>query len=301
MQMSRVLAATAAAVLLAGSAAAAAGPEPTVVFGDQGAAVRTLQHDLVDLGYSYAATTPGSFDAETWLALTAFERTAAPGTVALGDADPTAWAEIDRALAGEGSAPIGSTALSPGAHGAAVATLQGDLMQLGYTGIGGASGQYDAATETAVSDFQKSHSLPVTGVMDGATLRAIIRAMGTATAPTDTASTIDGHPVVGRIDLVATAYGPSLQDNYPYGPFDVFGKPLVPGDVAVDPSVIPLNTHLYVTGYSSPYLPQGGELAVARDTGGAIRGDRIDIFLDGTPAQVSSFGIQRVVAYILGN
>lgn len=111
--------------------------------------------------------------------------------------------------------------------------------------------------------------------------------------------TIDGYTIVGKIDLTATAYGPTLQDNYPYGPVDAFGKPLVPGDVAVDPSVIPLNTHLYVTGYSTPYLPKGGELAVARDTGGAIKGNRIDMFINGTEAQVNSFGIQHVVAYIL--
>jgi 3D (Asp-Asp-Asp) domain-containing protein len=110
---------------------------------------------------------------------------------------------------------------------------------------------------------------------------------------------IGGSTVVRVLHMTATAYGPSLQDNYPYGPVDAFGKPLVPGDVAVDPSVIPLNTHLYVTGYRSPYLPKGGEMAVARDTGGAIKGHRIDIFIDGNPQQVSSFGIQGVTVYVL--
>jgi peptidoglycan hydrolase-like protein with peptidoglycan-binding domain len=323
-RMPHILAAAAAAVLVAGTAATAAtaAPQPTLRFGDRGPAVQTLQQDLIDLGYSHAAATPGAFGAETWLALTAFQRTAFPGTVALGDADPVTWAAIARALAGEGSGPIGTTALSPGARGPAVATLQGDLLQLGYAGIGSATGQYGAATAAAVSDFQSRHGLPVTGVMDGATLRAILKAMAATPTPMAAAApaaavapgaaatpgggpvvggSIAGHTITGEIDLVATAYGPSLQDNYPYGPFDAFGQPLAPGDVAVDPSVIPLNTRLYVTGYSSPYLPAGGELALARDTGGAIKGKRIDIFIDGTPAQVSSFGIQHVVAYILGN
>jgi len=290
-----VAAAIAAAVLALGAGAAAASPGPSLVFGAQGAAVTTLQNDLVDLGYSHAAATPGSFGAETWLALTAFERTAFPGTVATGDVDALVWASIGHALATEGGAPIGTTALSSGAQGPAVATLQGDLMQLGYTGIPSATGHFDAATQSAVSAFQRKSGLPVTGVMDGATLRALERAMPA------TAGTIDGHAYTSRIDLVATAYGPSLQDNYPYGPFDVFGKPLVAGDVAVDPSVIPLNAHLYVAGYSSPYLPRGGELAVARDTGGAIQGKRIDMFVNGTATQVSSFGIQHVVAYILSS
>ena len=107
-------------------------------------------------------------------------------------------------------------------------------------------------------------------------------------------------PSGGRVlSMVATAYGPSLQDNYPYGPVDAFGNPLVAGDVAVDPSVIPLGTKLYVTGYDSPYLPAGGFYAVARDTGGAIKGDRIDLFINGTPAQVASFGIQNVTVTVL--
>lgn len=100
--------------------------------------------------------------------------------------------------------------------------------------------------------------------------------------------------------MVATAYGPSLADNYPYGPTDYFGNPLVPGDVAVDPNVIPLGTRLYVTGYQTPYLPAGGFYAVARDEGGAIQGDRIDLYIDGSPAQVSSFGIQGVKVTIVG-
>lgn len=100
------------------------------------------------------------------------------------------------------------------------------------------------------------------------------------------------------LTLVATAYGPSLRDNYPYGPCDVDGRPLVPGDVAVDPSVIPIGTRLFITGYRCPLLPPEGLHAVARDTGGAIRGDRIDIFLDAPPDQVATFAIQTVQAQI---
>jgi 3D (Asp-Asp-Asp) domain-containing protein len=112
-------------------------------------------------------------------------------------------------------------------------------------------------------------------------------------------ATIGGHAITGVVHLTATAYGPSLADNYPYPAVDFFGKPLVPGDVAVDPGVIPLGTHLYVQGYRSPSLPAGGEYAWARDEGGAIQGNRIDMFIDGNPRQVSNFGVQRVTAYIL--
>lgn len=107
--------------------------------------------------------------------------------------------------------------------------------------------------------------------------------------------------LVGKtLSMTATAYGPSLKDNYPYGPVDAFGKPLVSGDVAVDPRVIPLGTRLYVSGYHTPYLPAGGFVAVARDTGGAIKGNRIDLFINGNASEVSSFGIQHVTVKVLG-
>jgi len=113
-------------------------------------------------------------------------------------------------------------------------------------------------------------------------------------------SKIDGLTVTRVIHLTATAYGATAADNYPYGPTDAFGAPLKPGDVAVDPSVIALNTKMYVAGYKTPNLPQGGELAVARDTGGAIKGNRIDMYVNSTnQSLINSFGIQQVVAYIL--
>ncbi len=102
------------------------------------------------------------------------------------------------------------------------------------------------------------------------------------------------------LSLVATAYGPSLKDNYPYGPVDYYGKPLKPGDVAVDPRVIPLGTRLYVSGYHSSMLPSGGFYAVAVDTGGAIKGNRIDIFINAPDAQVLNFGIQDVTVTVVG-
>ena len=102
------------------------------------------------------------------------------------------------------------------------------------------------------------------------------------------------------LTMEATAYGPSAADNYPYGPTDYFGQPLTAGDVAVDPSVIPLRTCLYVTGYSSPNLPTGGFIGEADDEGGAIKGYHVDLYMNASPAQVSNFGIQHVKVTILG-
>jgi 3D (Asp-Asp-Asp) domain-containing protein len=108
-------------------------------------------------------------------------------------------------------------------------------------------------------------------------------------------------PLKSGLNMTATAYGPSLQDNYPYGPVDAFGRPLVSGDVAVDPKLIPLGTKLYISGYHSPYLPAKGFYAVARDTGNAIQGNRIDIFVNGSPNEVATFGIQHVRVTILNS
>ncbi|MDD4569060.1 MAG: ubiquitin-like domain-containing protein [Tepidanaerobacteraceae bacterium] len=61
------------------------------------------------------------------------------------------------------------------------------------------------------------------------------------------------------------------------------------GVVAVDPKVIPLGTRVYVDGYG---------FARAEDTGGAIKGDKIDLFMD-TGEETKLFGRRWVTVYIL--
>ncbi|NMP24368.1 hypothetical protein HIJ39_18720 [Sulfobacillus sp. DSM 109850] len=118
---------------------------------------------------------------------------------------------------------------------------------------------------------------------------------------TPSVKTIDGRPVLKAFHMVATAYGPTLADNYPYGPTDAFGQPLKNGMIAVDPNVIPLHTVLYVTGYHDNYLPAGGFLGQAMDTGGAIKGDRVDLFINASENVINDFGVQQVTVYELGN
>jgi uncharacterized protein YabE (DUF348 family) len=59
--------------------------------------------------------------------------------------------------------------------------------------------------------------------------------------------------------------------------------------IAVDPSVIPLGTKVYVEGYG---------YAVASDTGGAIRGNKIDVFFP-SKSQAYQWGTRRVKVKIL--
>jgi len=62
------------------------------------------------------------------------------------------------------------------------------------------------------------------------------------------------------------------------------------GIVAVDPRVIPLGTRMYIEGYG---------YGVAADTGGFIKGRRIDVFLT-TDREVDKWGRRTVNVYFLG-
>lgn len=102
-----------------------------------------------------------------------------------------------------------------------------------------------------------------------------------------------------KLLVKATAYTAAASENGKWGAVDYFGNKLKVGIVAVDPKKIPLGTKLYITGYGYHGLPAGGMLAVASDTGGAIKGNRIDIFVPGQTSQAKSFGIQDVQVFIL--
>ncbi|KUK36482.1 MAG: hypothetical protein PWP44_620 [Thermacetogenium sp.] len=59
--------------------------------------------------------------------------------------------------------------------------------------------------------------------------------------------------------------------------------------IAVDPDVIPLGSEVYLEGLG---------IFIAEDTGGAIKGNRIDIFME-DHQQALLFGIKEMKAYIL--
>ena len=65
------------------------------------------------------------------------------------------------------------------------------------------------------------------------------------------------------------------------------GMPVGQGVVAVDPSVIPLGTKMYVPGYGN---------GVAADVGGGIKGDTIDLWM--TPSQCAAWGRRTVTITI---
>jgi len=92
--------------------------------------------------------------------------------------------------------------------------------------------------------------------------------------------------------MTTTAYNGSYAMNGPAGAVAAWnGEPLKPGDVAVDPSVIPLGSYLYVDGYG---------LARAVDTGSDIVGDHVDLFFEEPSSEISAYGIQSKKVYVLG-
>jgi resuscitation-promoting factor RpfB len=88
------------------------------------------------------------------------------------------------------------------------------------------------------------------------------------------------------ISMVATAY---TANCYGCSGMTATGRHAGHGIVAVDPSVIPLGSRLYIPGYGH---------AVAGDTGGAIHGNRVDLGFDSN-TDAMQFGRRPVTVYVL--
>ncbi len=96
----------------------------------------------------------------------------------------------------------------------------------------------------------------------------------------------DSGDYVAVMSMEATAYLPGDGDGYG---ITATGIPATYGVAAVDPSVIPLGSRLYIPGY--------GE-AIAADTGGAIYGYRIDLCME-SYSEAMNFGRRNVTVYLL--
>lgn len=88
---------------------------------------------------------------------------------------------------------------------------------------------------------------------------------------------VSSRPVIERtITVVATSY--CLPGT------TAIGTRVAPGTIAVDPSVIPLGSHLYVSGYG---------FGTALDTGSAIVGNRVDVWLPPAHGCTASWNFGR--------
>lgn len=88
------------------------------------------------------------------------------------------------------------------------------------------------------------------------------------------------------LTMEATAYLPGDGDGRGITASGMVAKR---GVVAVDPNVIPLGTRLYIPGYG---------MAIAADTGGAIKGQKIDLLME-SYGEAMEFGRRSIEVYIL--
>ena len=100
--------------------------------------------------------------------------------------------------------------------------------------------------------------------------------------------------------MTATAYDNSYastgkRPGEKYWGLTAMGTKARVGAVAVDPRVIPLGTKLYVESLDGT---KDYGFCVAEDTGGAIKGSKIDLFFN-TAGEVKRFGRRKVKVYIL--
>ena len=128
----------------------------------------------------------------------------------------------------------------------------------------------------------RRRALAILRVSTEAAAIALDRTTGPADVPVRrlAARPVPAPLVPGTLTVVATAY--VLRGA------TATGTQTARGTVAVDPAVVPLGTRLTIPGYGD---------AVAADTGGAIRGNRIDIWFP-TIEEARSWGTRTVTITI---
>ena len=167
----------------------------------------------------------------------------------------------------------GDKLIKHGMRGEDVQYVQKLLADAGFY-AGPIDGVFGNGTMGAVKAFQQSAGLPVDGVIGTDTIKYLERA---SAAPSRYSRTLT---------MSATAYTAYDDGN---GSYTYRGNFLRKGLVAVDPSVIPLGTRLYIEGYG---------YAIADDIGGAIKGNKIDLAYENRNDALR-FGVRKVTVYVL--
>jgi peptidoglycan hydrolase-like protein with peptidoglycan-binding domain len=138
-----------------------AAPPPLAQIGSRGAAVVSLQKDLIAVGLAPLGGADGIYGSATANSVKAFQQRV--GLTVTGKYDSTTATKLTAAAA---AAREASVVAKIGSRGATVVTLQKDLIAVGLSPAGGADGVYGSATANSVKAFQQRSGLPVTGVFD---------------------------------------------------------------------------------------------------------------------------------------
>lgn len=230
--------------------------------------LRNIQKKLIAGGYLDGAA-DGLWGSQTAGAVRSFQE--AKGLSPTGELDSKTVSMIKKISSGSARSSSGSLRL--GSNGPKVVRLQ-NLLSLHGFAPGTVDGVFGPGTEERVKEFERYHGLSPDGVVGNevweklesapvffGNYKEMLRMQSTAYTPYDGGGT-------GR-----TALG------------NIAGK----GHAAVDPSVIPLGSILYIEDYG---------YAIADDIGGSINGYIVDVGVD-TLEQAYRWGNRRVNVYIV--
>ena len=105
-----------------------------------------------------------------------------------------------------------------------------------------------------------------------------------------TTSNGTNYTFTGTMQVSATAYSCDGRKGVCYS-----GTLARVGAIAVDPTVIPLGTKMYIVSNDGQYVYG---YCVAEDIGGGIKGNRVDLYFD-TEAECVQFGVRKCTVYFL--
>ncbi|MFT8390691.1 MAG: peptidoglycan-binding protein [Sporolactobacillus sp.] len=303
------------------AAAQLIGDPSTLSKGMHGDEIRTIQSILRATGHYPLVRQTGYFGTATARALKNYQL--AHGFYASGEADQA----TKQSLVDDAHRQLGLMSL--GSNGDNVRYLQGFLLQFGYL-RGQADGEFGPATRQAVITLQQVTKIHVDGIVGPETWSSIDKlavakkngerlpqpAVQAAASPQNSVShppAKQAQPVAVRAaanepaaekqtnqtttivrEFYANSTGYTARCNGCSGVTATGINLLQNPDarvVAVDPSVIPLGTKLYVEGYG---------YAVAADTGGAIKGQKIDLFFNNN-SEALTWGRRTVKVRILSD
>ncbi len=147
---------------------------------------------------------------------------------------------------------------------------------------------------TLLSEDEPIHQMEKTvTVTDQGEDTVVKDALSSKESPATESATQEMLSALTPLVFESTAYCPCEKCNgiYSKGDYTMTASGTIAkvGTVAVDPKVIPLGTKLYVDGYG---------FATAEDTGGAIKGNKIDLFFE-THEKSLQHGRKTVNVYII--
>lgn len=184
-------------------------------------------------------------------------------------------------------AALGDQTLRVGMESQDIYELQAKLIDLGYGNLN-VDGIFGETTEMAVISFQQANNLTADGIVGEDTLQTL---QGGRRVETSRGNAPGRYK--RALDIKATAYAPGPHDNGQWGNLTHMGTQVRPGVIAVDPNVIPLGSRVYIE-----FADGNSMYGVAEDTGGAIKGNRIDIAMHSVD-KAYDFGVQNVKVYVL--